>query len=256
MLAIVSGASSGIGEAAARQLAAAGYKVVLIARNKAKLEEIASKIGEQAVVESCDASDGEAVQAIASRVRHDYGVPDLIVNCAGAGQWKWIEETSPAEAKVMMNAPYFAAFNLSQVFMEEMLNRGSGILIHVNSPGAFIRFNSMVSYAAARWALRGLHEMLSADLRGTGVRSCHLVLGKVLSGYFEHNPGVEENIPSIANTIRTLTPEECGRLIVNLAKRPRSQVFHPFMLKLYILTHKVWPSLVHYLIRITGPKRK
>ena len=85
-LSIVTGASSGIGAAAARQLAADGYRVVLVARNRSKLEEVAAEIGNNALIEACDASDGNAVLAIAERVCRDHGVPDVIVNSAGAGE--------------------------------------------------------------------------------------------------------------------------------------------------------------------------
>jgi NAD(P)-dependent dehydrogenase (short-subunit alcohol dehydrogenase family) len=62
-------------------------------------------------VEAVDAANGDAVLAMADRLRADFGVPDVIINNAGAGVWKYIEDTKPAEAITMMNAPYFAAFN-------------------------------------------------------------------------------------------------------------------------------------------------
>ena len=153
-LAVITGASSGIGAATARLLGKHGYRVVLVARNRAALDEVAAGIGSQAAVEACDASEGDAVVAMAERVRRDHGVPDVIVNSAGAGAWHWIEDTPPAEALAMMRAPYFAAFNLSHAFMSEMLERDSGVLIHVNSPVSFATWPGCTGYAAARWALR------------------------------------------------------------------------------------------------------
>jgi NADP-dependent 3-hydroxy acid dehydrogenase YdfG len=72
-LAVITGASSGIGAATARELASQGYRVILIARRRSKLEELAAEIGDNVVVESCDASNGEAVLAMAERVaRREY----------------------------------------------------------------------------------------------------------------------------------------------------------------------------------------
>ena len=206
-------------------------------------------------MEVCDASSGEEVLTLAMHVRQKYGVPDVIVNCAGAGRWKLIEDTAPDEALAMIQAPYLAAFNMTHAFMRDMLARRSGVVIHVNSPASIFPWPSSVGYAAARWALRGLHESLCQDLAGTGVTSCHVVFGRVDSAYFEHNPGVAENVPRIARTIRTLSTDECGRVIAELAERPRREVLHPLALRLYGWSFRAAPGLVRWLLRVTGAKR-
>lgn len=253
-LAVITGASSGIGAATARLLASRGYRVVLVARSQAGLEELADEIGDNAIVEVCDASEGEAVSAMAERVRYDLGVPDVIVNSAGAGAWEWIEDTSPAEAVKMMQAPYFAAFNLTHAFMGDLLARRSGVIIHVNSPVSYATWPGCTSYAAVRWALRGLHEALCDDLWRTGVHSCQVVFSRVSSAYFDRNPGTLEKIPGIAKTIRTVSPEECAKVIARVARRPRRQVVYPFLLRFYYWNHAVLPWATRWLMRRTGAK--
>jgi uncharacterized protein len=252
--ALITGASSGIGAEAARSLSALGYHVILVARGAEKLQSVAESIGSRASAVACDASSGEEVLAMAARVRGNHGCPDVIVHCAGAGQWKRIEDTAPEEALAMIRAPYLAAFNITHAFIRDMLERGSGVLIHVNSPASIFPWPSSVGYAAARWALRGLHESLMQDLAGTGVRSCHLVLGRVDSPYFEHNPGAAEAMPGIARTVRTLSTAECGRVIAQLAEHPRHELVHPFMLRLYGWNYRLAPGLVLWLLRATSPK--
>ena len=217
-LALITGASSGIGAATARKLAAEGYKVVLVGRRRDALDEVAADIGIAAVVEPCDASDGDAVLAMAERVRRDHGTPDMIINSAGAGQWKRIEHTTPAEAVSMMGAPHFAAFNTTHAFMQ------------------------------------GMHEALCDDLYWTGVRSCHVVFGKVSSPYFENNPDSEERIPKLDRTVRTLTPEECAKIIARIVRRPRRQAVYPFMMRFYYWTYLLFPWMTHKLLRLTGHK--
>ncbi len=254
-LALITGASSGIGAATARQLSANGYRVIIVARGADPLERTAESIGNAAVAEPCDAASGDDVLALADRVRKRYGIPDIIINSAGAGQWKLIEDTTPEEALSMMRAPYLAAFNVTHAFMRDMLARGSGIIIHVGSPASIFTWPSSVAYTAARWALRGLHESLCQDLRGTGVKSCHVMFGRVDSAYFEHNPGVAEVMPKIARTIRILSTEECGRVIAELAEKPKREIIYPFMLRLYVRIYRIMPGLVLWLLRLTGANR-
>ena len=97
-LAVVTGASSGIGAATAVALASEGWNLVLVARTRSQLDEVAESVevaGGHATVEAIDAADGSAFLAMAERVRQRTGSPRLIVNSAGAGRWLFIEETTP-----------------------------------------------------------------------------------------------------------------------------------------------------------------
>ena len=173
-LAVVSGASSGIGAATARALAAEGWRVVLVARGRPGLEVVHQSItagGGAAELAALDAADGGQVLALAEHLRRELGSPSLVVNSAGLGAWKFLEETSPEETAAMLAAPYLAASNLSHAFLPDMLERRAGLLLHVGSPASRLPWPGATSYTAARWALRGLHEALCQDLRGTGVRS-------------------------------------------------------------------------------------
>lgn len=251
-LVLITGASSGIGAASARLFARMGYKVVLIGRRREALEQVASEIGIAAIVEPCDASDGDAMLAMAARVRQEHGVPDVIVNSAGAGKWKRIENTSPDEAVSMMGAPHCAAFNATHAFMNDMLDRNSGVIVHISSPISLFTWPSSVGYAASRWAMRGMHEALCDDLYWTDVHSCHLVFGKVSSEYFDNNPGAEERIPKLAKTVRTLTPDDCARIIAKVVRRPRRQSVYPFMMRFYYWSYLLFPWVTRKLLRLTG----
>lgn len=234
-LAVVTGASSGIGAAAAGALAADGWRVVLVARGREALEEVRERIvagGGDAVAEPADAADGNAMIALAQRVLDDHGVPEAIVNSAGAGRWRYIEDTPPHEAAAMMGAPFFAAFHTTHAFMAPMLQRRRGVFVHVGSPASIIPWPGSTGYTTSRWALRGLHEALRQDLRGTGLHSCHVLFGPVASGYWENNPGTQEAAPRIGlRLVRELSPAECGQVVLDIIRRPRPQVLHPPVLR-------------------------
>lgn len=252
-LALVTGASSGIGAETAVALAAAGWRVVLVARGAEALATVARRItdaGGFARVEPADASSPSAVSALAARVTAELGTPDLVVNSAGAGRWLYPHETPPDEALAMLGAPYQAAWNTVAAFLPGMLARGSGHFIHVGSPASRFPWPGSTAYSAARWALRGLNEALNADLSGTNVRSSHVVFGKVTSGYFAHNPGAEEWLPRVARLIPVLTPEQCARYLLEVVASPRREPVFPFMLKLFYWFEALFPWLVRPLTLI------
>lgn len=256
-IAVVTGASSGIGAATARSLAGAGWRVVLVARRAERLEELAAAIregGGEARVEAVDAADGAAVAAMATRVLASWGAPSLIVNSAGAGVWRFLEETAPEEILEMAGAPYLAAANTCAAFMAAMLAEGSGHFIHVGSPASLMPWPGATAYTASRWALRGLHEALCMDVVGTGLKSSLVYFGEVSSEYFEANPGSHEHIPAVGRWIPRSTPERCAEVLMSVARRPRRVTFHPFALRLMWWAARAAPATTRWLIAHTGRK--
>jgi NADP-dependent 3-hydroxy acid dehydrogenase YdfG len=254
-IAVVTGASSGIGAAAARALAADGWRVVLAARRAERLGGLANEIrsaGGAARAEALDCADGAAVDHLADRVRSEWGVPELIVNSAGAGVWRFLEETTAEEVDAMIGAPYLAAAHTSRAFLADMIVAGRGHLIHIGSPASIIPWPGAAAYTASRWALRGLHEALRQDLRGTGVTNSLLYFGEVSSEYFDANPGSHEHVPSLGRLIPVTTPERCAEIVLSVVGRPRPVVYHPVPLRLMAWTAAVAPGPLRWLIARTG----
>ena len=147
--ALVTGASSGIGAATAHELAKAGARVILVARREEQLRRVAASIGNAASVYPTDLSDEKAVTALGERVTSEIGTPDIIVNNAGAGRWKFVEETTPQEAVQLMAVPYFAAFYVTHAFLPGMLRRNSGHIVNVSSVGSRFVWPGATAYLAA-----------------------------------------------------------------------------------------------------------
>jgi uncharacterized protein len=257
-LAVVTGASSGIGAATAQLLGAQGWAVVLVARRQPRLRELAERIerlGGHGIVEALDGGDAAAVEAMASRVRERFGTPGAVVNSAGAGEWRWMEDTPPAAMERMLDAPFRSAYHVTHAFLRPMLEQRGGVLIHVGSPASLLPWPSATAYTCSRWALRGMHEALVQDLHGTGVRSCHVLFGEVTSEYFDANPGSHEHIPTIGKLIPVSTPAECAEVVVRTIHRPRATVLYPRTLATFQLLHRVAPGPTRALARITGRRR-
>ena len=236
---VVTGASSGIGRATARAVAARGGRVALLARSEDKLQEIAGEIsrhGGSARYYAVDLSDAEAVTRVAAAIRTDLGVPDILINNAGLGRWLYIKDTLPAEAMQMIASPYLAAFYPTRAFLPAMLDRGSGHVACVTSVGSYMVWPGAGAYIAARFALRGFTEALRAEVRGTGIGVTLVVLGKVASPYWAHNPGSEEHVPrALPVFMPTLSTEQAATTILRGIERNMHRVIRPSIFRFLFL---------------------
>lgn len=248
-LVLITGASSGVGAAAAKAFCDDGARVVLIARSSDRLKAVADAAGELAVPIPCDAADPDAIATMAAQVLEEHGCPDVIIHSAGAGQWKTVQDTTPQEAMMMMQAPYFAAFNVTHAFLPAMLARKSGAIICVNTPACMIAWPSCAGYAAARAALRGFSDALSQDLVGTGLQACNAIFGKIDSPYFDNNPGVAEKLPSLDKLIPTLSTDDCAAILLRLSRKPQHTAVFPFLLRPNLLMARLFPGFARWLLR-------
>lgn len=253
---LVTGASSGVGAAIAKAMAQAGAtRILLLARNEDALKQVAPEIealGAAAHIYPVDLSDSEQTLVIARRIMADVGVPDILVNNAGSGQWKFLEETSPAEVQAMMALPYFAAAWLTSAFLPAMRQRGSGHVVNISSVASRIVWPGATAYTAARWAMRGLSEALRADLYGSGIGVTLYESGEIESPYWLHNPGSRDRIPKISKMLPALTAEDVGAAIVAGVRGNKRLIVIPFTMKIIYALHYVFPWAVQWLMTATG----
>jgi short-subunit dehydrogenase len=235
-----------------------GATPVLLARTASRLSEVAKDVsgtGAQARYYAVDCSDREAVVRVASQIEVDVGTPDVIVNCAGGGRLLFFDETDPEDFEPLMATPFFAAVYVTRAFVGGMIARGSGYIVSVNSPIAFVLWPGAAGYAMSRWALRGLTEALRVDLKGTGVRVGQVVSSTVASGYFEHNPGTEERLPKVAKMMRMQTPDDVARKVVRAIEREKRILLTPFPLRQLISLNRLLPPLIESSTYYTGASR-
>jgi short-subunit dehydrogenase len=258
-LALVTGASQGIGAALAKELASHGAKTILIARNVRLLKAITHEIqqsGGHASYYGVDLSEVDQIIPVLQSIKEEQGVPDIIINNAGIGRFIRIEETTPADAREMIALPYLAAFDVTRFFIGDMLKRNSGHLTFINSPGSVQPWAGAVTYSASRWAMRGLAMALRADLYGSKIRVMHVIAAKTRSNYWENNPGSADNMPGIAKLFGELECSEVATATIRGIRKNRKQVILPFMLKLTNWINQISPWIVEWMVLITGLKRR
>ena len=181
---------------------------------------------------SVDLSNPEEVESAADRIKSDTGVPDMIVNNAGAGKWLPLVETSLAEARTMIELPYLAAFYVTRLFLPEMIRRGSGNVTCVTSPASYLVWPNACGYIASRHALRGFTEALRQEVRHTGVHVSLVTLGTVASPYWAHNPGSREHLPkAIPGLMPELSTAQAAEVIADAIEHNRARSVRPGLFK-------------------------
>jgi short-subunit dehydrogenase len=254
---LVTGASSGIGAAIAKAMSRAGAEhVLLLARSEPGLGKVAGEIeaaGGRASVYPVDLSDPAAVQAAAQRIADEVGVPDILINNAGSGRWRFLSESGAEEIAESMAVPYFAAAWLTRAFLPAMLERGSGHILNISSVASRLAWPGATAYIAACRAMRGFSDALRADLYGTPIGVTHFESGPVDSPYWRNNPGSRERVPGTARLlVPVLTEAQVARAVVAGVTRNRPFIVVPTTLKLVYLLHLLFPWLVQWLMTRTG----
>jgi uncharacterized protein len=166
--ALVTGASSGIGEQFARALAARGDELILVARRRERLERLASELPTRAEVIECDLADDAA--SLPGKVAELGMEVDLLVNNAGFGSWgRFLDQDAEQEARqVRLNCE--AVVRLSRAFLPAMVERGRGGVIVVASTAGMQPIPYQSVYAATKAFALSFTEALHTELRGSGVR--------------------------------------------------------------------------------------
>lgn len=168
--ALVTGASRGIGLAVARALASCGARVAMLARSADELHARAAEIDALPFV--CDVTNATAVARAAENVTAAFGgAPEVLVNNAGIFDLATIELTSPEAFRRSLDVNLVAPFLLVHTFLPAMRSRGHGHIVTIGSVADRSAFSENGAYAASKFGLRALHEVLRTELRGTGLRA-------------------------------------------------------------------------------------
>ena len=218
----ITGAGSGIGQAAALALAKASAQVVLSGRRKPPLDETAKTIaaaGGKAVADAVDVTDAKAVQAVAERIKQRFGRLDILVNNAGLNvlERSWAE-LKPDGVDQVLGANLNGAFYCVVAALPMMRAQQDGLIVNVSSwAGRNVSLVSGPAYGAAKHAVVAMSHGINMEECVNGIRSCALCPGEVATPILDKRP-----VPvSAEDRARMVQSEDVGETILFVAQMPK-----------------------------------
>jgi NAD(P)-dependent dehydrogenase (short-subunit alcohol dehydrogenase family) len=219
---VITGASSGIGRATAREFAHRGASVVLAARREEPLHEVAEsceRYGVHALVVPTDTTDEPAVEALAARAVERFGRIDVWVNNAAVYAAGRFEEVPSEVFRRIIETNLVGYANGARAAVREFRRRGSGVLINVGSIGSQLPMAYFSAYTAAKYGVLGLTLALRQELRGTDLQACVVLPASIDTPIFQHAANYS------GRALRAMSPvsgaDQVACSIVSLAERPR-----------------------------------
>ena len=231
-IAVVTGASSGIGAVTAERLAREGLHVILVARRVERLEQLKLLIegqGGQASVYPADLGQAAKRELLADDILRAYPAVDVLVNNAGLGWYGYYADMPLQIALEILAVNVEAVAHLTRLFLPNMRNRCSGHIINIGSIAGGLPNQGIAIYAASKAFLDAFTTVLHRELRGSGVHASVVRPGPVTSEFFSVAAG-RENGGEIPAKALAVPAEQVARAVWSLLRRPRRVAYVPWYL--------------------------
>jgi short-subunit dehydrogenase len=237
---IITGASAGIGAAAAQAFAAAGARLVLAARSSAPLERLAASLPGPAMAVPTDVADPAQCRGLVGRAMAAHGRVDILINNAGVGLAGPVEELAPADLQRAMAVDLLGPLYLAQAAAPIMRRQGRGQIINVSSVLAAQPLPYLGGYAAAKAGLERMSEALRMELRGSGVTVSVLRPGTTSTGFGQARLGRGSERRRVAP--RGVPAEAVARALLRVARREPRMAYVRLSDRLAILAARLLPG--------------
>ncbi|MFA6954847.1 MAG: SDR family oxidoreductase [Thermoanaerobaculia bacterium] len=249
-IAIVTGASSGIGATTAVALARAGCRVAVAARRQDRIDEIATKCreaGSEAVAIRTDVTRREECLELVRRTTEAFGPPDILVNNAGFAIFDTIADARPEDIRSMLDTNYLGAVNCTQAVLPGMLERRRGTIVNVASIVGIMGFAGMGAYCATKFALVGFSEALRNETIARGLRVSLVCPGTTDTEFFD--TALREKSPAAERLIMAVPPERVTRAVMRAIRGGSARIIVPWPAAIYMRFKEILPGPAHFLMR-------
>ena len=243
---VITGASSGIGRAAALEFARRGANLILGARRREMLEDVARhcrELGVSCTAVVADVTKGEDCKRLIDAA----GRVDILVNNAGFATYDSIEDARPADLEAMMQTNFFGAVWCTQAVLPAMLGRGEGTIVNVSSITGLMGYARMGGYCATKFAMIGFTEALRDEVIGRGVRVALICPATTDTEFFVK--AERGKMPGASRLILAMKPERVAKAICDSAEDGRYRRILPATAALFMRLKEHFPRFAHLLMR-------
>jgi len=249
---LITGASSGIGEASAIEFAKKGSNVILVGRRKEKLLEVEKKLSKNHVstLVCPDVSNKSQVKEMCKIVLEKFDRIDILVNNAGFAIYGKVSDLDIDEIESQMATNYFGMVYCIKNFLPKMLEQNSGHIVNVASVAASFGLPGLASYSASKFAMLGFSEGLQHELNGTNVRVTVVSPIMVRTNFFDHSSFV--SMPKFSPT--SLSAETVAKAVLKASNSSRLEIIVPSVVRGAIWTKQTFPYFINPIIGSTFRK--
>jgi NADP-dependent 3-hydroxy acid dehydrogenase YdfG len=221
---LVSGASSGIGEAICRLLIEQSYRVIGAARNESRLQQLWAELGDGFYPLVLDVTDSAAVAGLQQALPPEFHDIAVLVNNAGhdIGGRRLFDEGSAEQWCDIIETNVQGMIRLTRALIEGMLARGSGHIVNMGSIAGIKPYATMTAYVSSKYAVHGLSENLRLDYAGRGIRVTEILPGLVRTGFAQQRLGDAQQAQEFYDDAeQCLQPEDVARTVIYAIQQPK-----------------------------------
>jgi len=248
-IAIVTGASSGIGEVTALEFASAGAKVVLAARRIDRLERLAETIrtaGGVALPVQTDVTIISQIRNLVQTTLATFGRIDILANIAGAGYYDWFEELSSENLREHYEVNVIGLAELTREVLPTMKVQRSGYILNMCSYSSVISAPPLTVYASTKYAVEGLTDGLRRELIPWGIKVMRIHPSGVTGTEFKEKAARDGGIQFRSISFGQISRERVARTLVNLVERPHPSVFLGRIYDIPAILNKLFPWTIDW----------
>ena len=249
---LITGASSGFGEDAARLFAKEGCKVVVAARRIERLQDLASSIqdqGGEAFAVPMDVTNHDEINLMVKTAIDLYGQVDILFNNAGFGRLGWLEDLDPdrdIETQIQVNLT--GLIQTTRAVLPYMLERGSGHIINMSSIAGWIAPSTYTIYSATKFGVRGFTDALRREVQPFGIHVSGIYPGPAQTEFGLHTGNHPMKKSALKKYFHAMTSEYVAQRVVDLARRPRRALIIPWYYRIAIFGDRVIPGFVDWVV--------
>ncbi|HXF85029.1 MAG TPA: SDR family oxidoreductase [Anaerolineales bacterium] len=260
---IVTGASSGIGEATARQFGREGAKIVIAARRVDRLQSLAQEIaamntGAETLVVQADLSKLEDIQSLIHQTVERFGRIDVLVNNAGFGRLDWLEKLDPVkDIQAQFDVNVLGVIQTTRQALPIMMKQRSGHIINMCSMAGLVATPTYTIYAACKHAVHGFSEALRREVKPWGINVSMIYPGGVTTEFGQH-AGIRRKTGYTTPKFMLLTAEQVAEAVVKLVRKPKPMWIIPWLWTVSVWLNRNFNWLVDYttIRNFTIPERQ